>query len=496
MGDSSAYIGSAIYGYIPADRSFTYGWLIRWLAVWPGTLTTLIFAQVLVSAATAWLFTFALLRFFRVHFAVAIAASIAFVLDPLQIVHERLVMTETFTMFIFAGHLLLGFSYLRHPRLVTLAAVCLTGILLVSLRIVYTPIVLAEAVLLPVTRWTLARDWSRAKGLALHLSLSVLMTLVLHGGYRYLVGAWGGVPPTYLYHDGFSLASAWAPLLDPEDAPDQRAAEVIDRQAADRQFPLGNRFLRWAQRWANDGLVNRLRLAFAGNKFVHDRVQEAAYSLIQEELRAEAHLRIGRLLTAHTPPEKREEAIFEIVNQFNRGVALDSYAANAAAKQMSLHAMRRHPLAVAHLTWLTYRDYWRKPSEIRIALFEEQGSARSPPSSFLQELKARFGLDARRAHTVMTPSKRYHLAGGVWCYFLLISPLVCLLAVLMCHSASRSAAILMFMVSSALLLVTCAGSSESSYRFLHPFSFTALIALAIVADKMREREGRAGFAGG
>ena len=57
-------------------------------------------------------------------------------------------------------------------------------------------------------------------------------------------------------------------------------------------------------------------------KFVHDRIQEAAYSLIPEELRAEAHLRIGRRLAAHTPPEKREEAIFEIVNQFNRGAAL------------------------------------------------------------------------------------------------------------------------------------------------------------------------------
>src|SRR5712664_2414383 len=57
-------------------------------------------------------------------------------------------------------------------------------------------------------------------------------------------------------------------------------------------------------------------------RFLHDRVQEAAYSLIPEQLRAEAHLRVGRLLAAHTPPEKQEEAIFEIVNQLNRGTAL------------------------------------------------------------------------------------------------------------------------------------------------------------------------------
>ena len=57
-------------------------------------------------------------------------------------------------------------------------------------------------------------------------------------------------------------------------------------------------------------------------RFVHDRVQEAAYSLIPTDLRPEAHLRIGRLLAAHTPAERREEAIFEIVNQLNRGAAL------------------------------------------------------------------------------------------------------------------------------------------------------------------------------
>jgi predicted ATPase len=59
------------------------------------------------------------------------------------------------------------------------------------------------------------------------------------------------------------------------------------------------------------GLIFRTEHSYT---FSHDRVQEAAYSLVPEEARAEAHLRIGRLLATHIAPEKREETIFEIVS--------------------------------------------------------------------------------------------------------------------------------------------------------------------------------------
>ena len=67
------------------------------------------------------------------------------------------------------------------------------------------------------------------------------------------------------------------------------------------------------------GLVIRSEIAYA---FQHDRIQEAAYSLIPEAERAAAHLRIGRLLLEHTPPDRREEIVFEIVSHFNRSAAL------------------------------------------------------------------------------------------------------------------------------------------------------------------------------
>jgi PAS domain S-box-containing protein len=100
------------------------------------------------------------------------------------------------------------------------------------------------------------------------------------------------------------------------------------------------------------GLIYRAEDSY---RFLHDRVQEAAYSLIGPESRAEAHLRIGTLLAAHTPPEKREEAIFEIVNQLNRGSHLiTSPEERERVATLNLIAGRRAKLSTAYDSALKY----------------------------------------------------------------------------------------------------------------------------------------------
>jgi len=90
-------------------------------------------------------------------------------------------------------------------------------------------------------------------------------------------------------------------------------------------------------------------------KFLHDRLQEAAYSLIPEALRAAIHLRIGRLLASGETETSLEEGIFDIVNQFNRGISLITDPDEKEfLRRLSFIAGRKAKAATAYASARTY----------------------------------------------------------------------------------------------------------------------------------------------
>jgi PAS domain S-box-containing protein len=100
------------------------------------------------------------------------------------------------------------------------------------------------------------------------------------------------------------------------------------------------------------GLVLQSEHAY---RFLHDRVQEAAYSLITEAQRGAVHLRIGRLLASRTAPAEIKENIFEIVNQLNRGGHLITSAEERArVAELNLVAGRRAKTSSAYASALSY----------------------------------------------------------------------------------------------------------------------------------------------
>jgi PAS domain S-box-containing protein len=153
--------------------------------------------------------------------------------------------------------------------------------------------------------------------------------------------------------------------------------------------------------------VERLPGAY---RFVHDRVQEAAYSLIPEDLRAEMHLQIGRLLASHTPPGKREEAVFDIVNQLGRGVALmASQAEREQLAELNLIAGQRAKLSTAYASALKYatagaalmaEDRWERRRELVFALELLRAECEFLTGELVAAEERLAGLSRRAADTV------------------------------------------------------------------------------------------------
>jgi PAS domain S-box-containing protein len=127
------------------------------------------------------------------------------------------------------------------------------------------------------------------------------------------------------------------------------------------------------------GLVFRSEESY---RFLHDRVQEGAYSLIPNGSRAATHLQIGRLLAAKIPSEKREEAIFEIVNQLNLGFELiTSLEEREDLAELNLIAGRRAKASTAYASACQYLSFamsllgkqrWDSRYELAFAIWFER----------------------------------------------------------------------------------------------------------------------------
>lgn len=115
--------------------------------------------------------------------------------------------------------------------------------------------------------------------------------------------------------------------------------------------------------------------------FVHDRVQQAAYSLIPEKTKANLHLQIGRKLLEHIPQEKQEDHLFDIVNQMNWGLEIiENPEERELLAKLNLFAGRKAKANAAYIPAYTYintgiqflsDDFWNNQYHLSLLLYNE-----------------------------------------------------------------------------------------------------------------------------
>ncbi|MEH2160785.1 MAG: AAA family ATPase [Nostoc sp.] len=129
-------------------------------------------------------------------------------------------------------------------------------------------------------------------------------------------------------------------------------------------------------------------------KFLHDRVQQAAYSFIPNQQKQITHLKIGQLLLNHTPASEQDEKLFDIVNQLNIGNSLivDPDQKTELA-QLNLQAAQKAIAATAYVAAFEYatigiamlaQERWQTAYGLTLTLYETATEAAYLSGNFEQ----------------------------------------------------------------------------------------------------------------
>lgn len=155
-------------------------------------------------------------------------------------------------------------------------------------------------------------------------------------------------------------------------------------------------------------------------RFLHDRVQQAAYFLIPEAQKKIIHHRIGQRLLKNTSEINREERIFEIVNQFNMALELiEEPTEREELAQLNLIAGRKAKNSTAYSAAVKYftmgrnllaGDRWLSQYDLTLALFVEATEAAylntdiEEMASLVQEVlhHAKTALDTVKVYAIRT----------------------------------------------------------------------------------------------
>ncbi len=153
-------------------------------------------------------------------------------------------------------------------------------------------------------------------------------------------------------------------------------------------------------------------------KFAHDRIQQAAYSLIPPEDKQAVHWKVGQLLLQNTPQQLQEQKIFDIVNQLNFGlelIAVESEREQLA--QLNLIAGKKAKVSAAYESAWNYlkvgmnclsADSWQSQYDLTLALYVEAAEAAILSGSF-EEMERLVSVVLQQGKTLLDKVKVYEI---------------------------------------------------------------------------------------